>query len=186
MPSESHDRRFHGDADRLRAPERIALLEVDRVVDLSLGGEGLTRVLDVGSGTGVFAEAFFARGLEVSAIDANPALLEMARTRLPSVEFKTGQAEALPFPDDSFDLTFFGHVLHETDNPLGALREARRVSTARIVVLEWPYVEEDQGPPLEHRLEPASVFEWATQAGLVQVERLRLTHMDLYRMVPSG
>ena len=53
-----HERRFTGDVERLRAPERIARLEVDRVVNLCLEGTRVDNVLDVGTGSGIFAEAF--------------------------------------------------------------------------------------------------------------------------------
>ncbi|HTZ51502.1 MAG TPA: hypothetical protein VMF68_07580, partial [Spirochaetia bacterium] len=56
-----HGHRFHGGVERLRAPERLALMEVPRVVALSLDGGGFASVLDVGTGAGVFAEAFAAR-----------------------------------------------------------------------------------------------------------------------------
>jgi hypothetical protein len=72
--------------------------------------------------------------------------------------------------------------LHETDDPIGALSEARRVATVRVVVLEWPYMREEQGPPLEHRLSPEKVVKMARLAGLEQVEVLKLAHMDFYRM----
>jgi len=182
VPSDAHERRFHGDADRLRSPERLALLEVDRVIASSLQGLSVNRVLDVGTGTGIFAEAFQAEGLEVAAIDVNAMLLEKAQSQLPSVAFKIGQAEDIPFADDSFDLVFLGHVLHETDDPVKALEEARRVGTARVVVLEWPFRDEEHGPPLEHRLDPRLVMEMADRAGLAEVEHLPLSHMDLYRM----
>lgn len=181
MP-ESHERRFHGDPDRLRAPERIARLEVDRVVTLSLEGSNVFSVLDVGTGTGVFAEAFLGSGVEVSAIDANPDLLEMARSIVPGADFKVGRAEKIPYPDRTFDLAFLGHVLHETDDPVGGLKEAGRVSKVRVVVLEWPFVEEEHGPPLAHRLGPAKVIEMAAKAGLGEVDYLHLSHMDLYRI----
>jgi ubiquinone/menaquinone biosynthesis C-methylase UbiE len=138
--------------------------------------------LDVGTGTGIFAEAFQAEGLKVSAIDVNPTLLEKAQSQLPSVAFKIGQAEDIPFADDSFDLVFLGHVLHETDDPLKALKEAKRVAVGRVVVLEWPYRDEEHGPPIEHRLKPEVVSDMADRAGLVRFEHLPLNHMDLYRM----
>jgi 2-polyprenyl-3-methyl-5-hydroxy-6-metoxy-1,4-benzoquinol methylase len=71
MPEETNERRFRGEPDSLRSDERLALLEIDRVITLSIEGLGLERVLDVGTGTGVFAEAFAAKGLEVVGIDAN-------------------------------------------------------------------------------------------------------------------
>jgi ubiquinone/menaquinone biosynthesis C-methylase UbiE len=182
MPEVRHERRFHGEADRLRSAERIALLEVERVAARSVEGLTAHRVLDVGTGTGIFAQAFAARGYAVAGIDANGDLLKLALRFVPEGEFMEASAEAIPYGNGAFDLVFLGHVLHETDDPALALREARRVSTARVVVLEWPYLEEEHGPPLEHRLRPETIQDMARQAGLDRVERLRLTHMELYRM----
>ncbi len=182
MAQEPHERRFHGGAGHLRSAERLALLEVEHVVTLSVEGLAVRRVLDIGTGAGVFAEAFAARGYVVAGIDAYGSLLQVASQFVPGAEFKEATAEAIPYGDDAFDLAFLGHVLHETDDPVRALEEARRVSTARVVVLEWPYAEEKHGPPLEHRLRPEAVLEMAKRAGLGRVEHLRLTHMDLYRM----
>jgi ubiquinone/menaquinone biosynthesis C-methylase UbiE len=178
----THERRFDGPADRLRAADRIARLEVPRVLALSLDGLTATSVLDVGTGTGIFAEAFAAAGLAVTGIDTNAELLTIATGFAPAAQFKEAPAEQIPFPDSSFDLVFLGHVLHETDDPLAALREARRVARQRVAILEWPYREEQHGPPLAHRLSPATVADLAARAGLPQAETIRLEHMDFYRL----
>lgn len=48
-----HERRFNREIGRLRYPDRIALLEVKRVVDLALEGlKQIQSVLDVGTGSG--------------------------------------------------------------------------------------------------------------------------------------
>jgi ubiquinone/menaquinone biosynthesis C-methylase UbiE len=177
-----HERRFHGQADRLRSPERVTLLEVDRVVSLAVEGLRTPRVLDVGTGTGLFAEAFAAQGLVVAGIDANPGLLEIARQFVPGGEFKEGTAEAIPYGDAAFDLAFLGHVLHEADDPMAALAEARRVSSKRVTVLEWPYIQEELGPPLAHRINSAIVISMAKQVGFASVEHVRLNHMEFFRM----
>jgi ubiquinone/menaquinone biosynthesis C-methylase UbiE len=166
----------------LRSPHRTALLEIDRVVALVLEGLRATRVLDVGTGTGIFAEAFAAKGLVVAGIDANAGLLPTAKRFVPTGKFAQATAEAIPFGDEVFDLAFLGHVLHEADDPVAALKEARRVSTQRVAVLEWPYVEEEQGPPLAHRLSVDSVVSMARRAGFERAEHLKLAHMDLYRI----
>jgi ubiquinone/menaquinone biosynthesis C-methylase UbiE len=178
----NHERRFHGTADRLRDPDRIARLDVPRVVALSLAGLTATSLLDVGTGTGVFAEAFVAAGLAVTGIDTNADLLAVAREFAPAAQFREAAAEQIPFPDGSFDLVFLGHVLHETDDPLAALREARRVARQRVAVLEWPYRDEPSGPPLAHRVSPAAVADLAAGAGLSQVETIPLEHMDFYQL----
>ncbi len=179
-----NERRFHRDPDRLRAPERLARLEVDRVVDLCLEGITVRQALDVGTGTGVFAEAFVARGIETSGVDVNPDMVAAASAQVPAARFVTAPAEAPPFPDKAFDVVFLGHVLHETDDAVGALKEARRLARQRVVVLEWPYRDEEMGPPLHHRLSNEQVEQFARQAGFTHVEILPLEHMVAFRMNP--
>jgi ubiquinone/menaquinone biosynthesis C-methylase UbiE len=180
----SYKRRYAGGAERLRAPQRMVLLETVRVVQLCREGLSAATVLDVGTGSGVFAEAFVAAALRVTGIDPSAALLAQARELVPMAVFREGTAEDLPFPDASFDLVFLGHVLHETNDPLSALREARRVAAQRVAVFEWPYREEEQGPPLADRLQPDKILSLARQAGYLSIERLELARMDLYRLTP--
>ncbi len=176
-----HGRRYASSAERLRAPERVALLEVPRVLDLCLEGIIAKRMLDVGTGTGIFAEAFAGRGLDVTGIDPSPELLAVAR-RHAAGSFLQGTAEKLPFEDHSFDIVMMGHVLHETDDRAGALSEARRVARQRVAVLEWPYLTEDQGPPLAHRLQESEILSLARAAGFALIEKTALAHMHLYRL----
>lgn len=179
-----HERRFYGGAERLRTPERLALMEIARVVQLCVEGEDVSSVLDVGTGTGIFAEAFASRSLRVTGIDPNSELLDVARGLVPGGTFVEVVAEKLSFDDASFDLVFLGHVLYETENPDAALREARRVAKKRVAILEWPYRREEMGPPLEHRLQSARIVDLARNAGFTVVKRIELAHMDFYRLTP--
>jgi ubiquinone/menaquinone biosynthesis C-methylase UbiE len=166
----------------LRSPDRIELPEVERVVALCLEGSAAGTELDVGTGTGIFAEGFAAQGLAVTGIEANPAMVEAARRFVPQGCFELAPAEALPYPNDTFDLVFLGHVLHEADAPLASLRDVRRVGRLRVAVLEWPYRVEGHGPLLAHRLRPEAVVELAQTTGFQTVETLPLAHMMLYRL----
>jgi ubiquinone/menaquinone biosynthesis C-methylase UbiE len=179
-----HERRFQGKADRLRSDERLARLEVDRVVASCLEGLHIQSVLDVGVGTGIFAAAFAALGAAVTGIDPNRDLLELARRYVPRAELREATAEQLPFADDAFDLVFMGHVLHEVDDARKALTEARRVASMRVSILEWPYLSEEQGPPLAHRLAPETIEDMARSAGYRHIDRGSLTHMVLYHLLP--
>jgi ubiquinone/menaquinone biosynthesis C-methylase UbiE len=105
-----------------------------------------------------------------------------AKRLLPEGNFRVGSAEKIPYENGSFDLVFLGHVLHEADDPVAALREARRVMRQRVAILEWPYCDEPHGPPLAHRLSPATVGDLAARAGFQSVEALQLEHMDFYRL----
>ncbi len=175
-----HERRYHQGVERLRSPQRLALMEVEHVADLVLEGVEVGNMLDVGTGSGIFAEAFARRGLSVAGVDANPAMLEAARGFVPQGDFRLGQAESLPCADASFDLVFLGHVLHEADDPLKALREARRAARRRVAVFEWPNFDEGFGPPMAHRLEPGKVLSLAEQAGFAKVSTPPLAHMALF------
>jgi hypothetical protein len=77
-----------------------------------------------------------------------------------------------------------GLVLHESDEPLKVLSEARRVTRNRVGILEWIYREESFGPPLAHRVAPDALEQWVQAAGFLKVETLPLTHLVLYRLTP--
>ena len=89
------------------------------------GGLGGRRVLEVGCGTGRLAAALGERaGADVTAVDASPAMVERARAL--GVDARAARAEALPFPDASFDAVVMRMVVHLVDRP-AALAEAARV-----------------------------------------------------------
>jgi SAM-dependent methyltransferase len=76
---------------------------VMRALDLAPG----TRMLDVASGTGAVALRAAERGAVVTAVDISPQLLERARTAAReaglAIEFRTADAQRLPFAPGSFD-----------------------------------------------------------------------------------
>jgi ubiquinone/menaquinone biosynthesis C-methylase UbiE len=178
-----HDRRYKRAIERLRDPERLEPLEIDRVVNLSLEGlENVDSLLEIGVGSGVFAEAFATRGIIITGVDVNPAMLLEAQKFVPSGTFREAVAERLPFEGDVFDVSFMGLVLHETDDPLEALREARRVTSGRIVILEWPDEEQPIGPPRSDRFSEDKLYALARQAGFGTIKKTRLDMLVLYRL----
>ncbi|MBN1140159.1 MAG: class I SAM-dependent methyltransferase [Anaerolineae bacterium] len=179
------DHHFKGKAGRLRSRRRVRLLEVGRVVDLCLksivmGDIGIASVLDVGTGSGLFAEAFAQRGLRVAGVDASAEMVAAARQAVPQGIFRQAPAEELPFENNTLDLVFMGLVLHELDDAILGLREARRVARQRVAVLEWPYHLQIAGPPMSHRLPGARVRSLAREAGLGGVDAVELTNTVLY------
>ncbi len=175
-----HEHRFHGGVARLRSPERLAWLEVDRVVELSLQSGNIRRVLDIGTGSGIFAEAFAKSGLEVEGLDANPEMLAAARDLVADVHFQEGVAESLPYADGDFDLVFMGLLFHETDDRLKAMQEAARVARQRVAILEWPYQEQEIGPGLDERLTEHDIQKLAEQAGLMNLRVVPLQALVVY------
>lgn len=178
-----HEKRYSRTVERLRDPDRIARLEIERVINLALEDlKEAKTVLDVGTGSGLFAEHFAGRGLKVAGLDVNPEMLAAARQAVPDGTFREGVAEELPFPDAAFDLVFMGMLLHECDDGLAALKEARRVAVQRLAVLEWPDEEQPFGPPREHRLSPERIETLAQQAGFNEVRQTRLESLVVYRL----
>ena len=85
-----HERRYTATIERLRLPQRVELLEIDRVVDLVLADIEVKSVLDVGTGSGIFAEAFAKKGIAITGIDPNPDMLEAAKSFVPTGKFLKG------------------------------------------------------------------------------------------------
>ena len=85
-------------------------------------------VLDVAAGTGHVARRLAPHVRTVVALDATPAMLEQGREHAPpNVLFSHGDATALPFLDDSFDVVATRFAIHHFDDPQVQLAEMRRV-----------------------------------------------------------
>lgn len=178
-----HERRYNHGIDRLRNPKRLAMLEVNRVIQLLL--ENLpqaTGFLDIGTGSGVFAQKLAAPGLSVTAIDVSRPMLQTAKSYVPDAALNQAIAENLPFKNESFDVVFMGLVFHETDDRLTAMQEAYRVSRQRTAVLEWSYENLEVGPPLSDRVSPEQLTGHAHTAGFKQIETIHLENLVLYRL----
>jgi SAM-dependent methyltransferase len=90
------------------------------------------RVLDVGCGPGTITVDIATRVApgRVIGIDASSDVIEQAQrdaSGVDNVEFTTGDVYALDHPDASFDVVHAHQVLQHLPDPVGALREMRRV-----------------------------------------------------------
>ena len=82
-------------------------------------------VLDVGCGPGTITADIAARGATVVGIDA--AADVVAKARELGVDARVGDAYALDFADDTFDVVHSHQTLQHLARPVDALREMRRV-----------------------------------------------------------
>jgi demethylmenaquinone methyltransferase / 2-methoxy-6-polyprenyl-1,4-benzoquinol methylase len=116
----------------------------ERAVDLA---NSPAKALDVATGTGDLAIALRDRGAEVVGVDFAEKMLEIARKKAPAIEFRTGNALALEFPDDEFDAATVGFGARNFDDLDRGLSEMARVVKpgGRVVVLE---ITTPQRPPL--------------------------------------
>ncbi len=85
------------------------------------------RVLDVACGPGYVAAAAAARGAQAQGLDFSTAMIGVAGALHPHIAVAEGDAEDLPFPDNSFDAVVSNFGLHHVPRPEVALGEAHRV-----------------------------------------------------------
>jgi len=118
----------------------------DALVEYAQPKPGM-RVLDLASGTGEpaisLAMSVGSKG-HVTALDLSADLLEIAKGRaqargLQNLTFQQGDVHSLPFPDNSFDVATSRFGVMFFSDPVGALRELRRVlrPRARACFLAW-------------------------------------------------
>lgn len=81
-------------------------------------------LLDVGTGTGFALDMFNCKKI---GIDPSPKLLKKANSKVIK-----GKAEALPFPDKTFDIVMSITAVHHFDDIKKGLKEIRRVAKDRV------------------------------------------------------
>lgn len=113
-----------------------------------LAPPGGARWLDIGCGTGLFTELILdtRSAATVLGIDQAAAQIDHARRKpvAQRANFQVGDAQALPFPDSSFDIVVSALVINFIPDRPRALSEMRRVAHTRGVVAGyvWDFGEE--------------------------------------------
>ncbi len=89
-----------------------------------------SKLLEVGVGTGKNM-AYYPKGLQITAIDLTPGMLERAQKRAANlkldVDLRLGDVQALDYPGASFDTAVATFVLCSVPDPVLGLRELARV-----------------------------------------------------------
>ena len=111
---------------RRRAARETGLLPGRAALDVACGSGKLTAELAKLAGEG-----------RVVGLDFSPQMLEIARRAHPAIEFLEGDALNLPFEDSTFDASTIAFGLRNLADPIRGLREMRRVTSGRVVVLEF-------------------------------------------------
>jgi len=95
-------------------------------------------VLDVGCGTGEILSKIAAReGLTLAGIDLSPQMIGVAQQKLgKQADLRVGEAEKLPWPDNSFDVVLCLDSFHHYPHPRKVLAEMTRVakSAGRLIL----------------------------------------------------
>jgi SAM-dependent methyltransferase len=128
-------------------PENHELFE--QLLDLTRVGPGTT-LLDVACGSGYAAALAAARGAHVTGADIAPALLEIARERTPGGTFIEGEMDALPLPDEQFDVVTSVNGFQFALDPATAFAEAARVlvPNGRLAAATFAEPERNEGTAL--------------------------------------
>lgn len=82
------------------------------------------RILDLGCGRGAFGRYFLKKGFQVIGLDLSLGMLKQARNYFPVIY---GDAENIPFLDNSFDAVIGGGIIHHFPNPENLLNEVARI-----------------------------------------------------------
>ena len=131
---------------------------------------------DLGCGTGAISAALAPHVHHVHAVDASPAMLASARTRLaafPNVQVDEGALEALPLDDGVLDVAVLMLVLHHVSDPVRALREVHRVLRpgGRVLIGDMrPHTHERYREQMGHvwlGFDDHTLHDWLHAAGFV-------------------
>lgn len=117
---------------------RLCAHPVEQLLDAARVGPG-SRVLDVGTGTGAVAAAAYARRAEVTAVDAEPDMVEAAARSVPEADVRVAALPSLPFADDRFDAVVGNFVINHVGRPRAALAELHRLTRpgGRVALTTW-------------------------------------------------
>lgn len=132
-----------------------------------LGPASGEKILIDGCGTGSDL-AYLPRGLDVTAIDLTPAMVERTRRRAQAlgmrVDARVMNAQALELPGAGFDAVILHLILAVVPDPAAAIREAERVLKpgGRAVVFD-KWVPDDREPSLLRRAGNVVTSTFATE-----------------------
>lgn len=111
--------------------------------------QSITKILEIGCGTGALLTELPSQGrADTYGLDINPDFLELASRNAQEASLACGDGHAIPFQENSFDLTVCHFLLLWVDQPTSVLHEMARV-TRRGGVLA-ALAEPDYGGRIDH------------------------------------
>lgn len=140
------DNNLSGLVDRLSNPENPERKVIRRLLQ-ELKPQS---ILDVACGPATELQGYMEHAIPISytGLDKSQYMLDIASKRFPENTFVRGEAETLPFEDNSFDAVLLKHLLEHLESYEAAVKEATRVAKD-IVIIDF-----------FHRLLPVNIPVW--------------------------
>ncbi|MCK8115551.1 class I SAM-dependent methyltransferase [Anaerosoma tenue] len=164
--------------EKLNDPARFESLPPDLFFAALDVPDGASVIVEIGAGTGLFAEAIAKRAPEATVYVADIAEEAIEWMR----EHRAGVAEGrivpvlagethVPLDDAIADALFMINIHHEFVDTAASYREALRLLKpgGRLLVVDWAARETPKGPPQAVRATPSGLAECLKGAGFVDV-----------------
>jgi SAM-dependent methyltransferase len=163
--------------DKLNDPARLARMDPPRLW-AAAGIPDPSVIIEIGAGTGIFAEAFanFAPKATVYAVDTEPLMIGwMEAHRAPALGGRLvpllATDETVPLPNGMADVVFLIDLHHELAAPDATYAEVYRLLAAgrKVVVVDWLRDNQSGGPPQEIRASEAEIAATLERTGFKHV-----------------
>ncbi len=139
---------------------------------------------DIGAGSGFITQGLLARGVRVIAVDQSQEMLDVTSAKFAAakvgdarnVEYRLGDADALPIADETCDYVFANMYLHHTEIPSHAILEmARILKRGGALVITDADEHNFEFLRAEHHdrwlgFKRAEIQKWFAEAGLGEIE----------------
>jgi SAM-dependent methyltransferase len=140
-------------------------------------------VLDLGAGTGKLTATLLRLGLDVTAVEPDPAMLAELRRQLPSVRALPGSAEQISLPDGGADAVLVGQALHWFDLDRALPEIARVLTPGGVLAALWNVDDDRIGwvatlAEIGKRQSSVTLLRWREDAS--RQERLAAARADLF------
>lgn len=164
--------------ERLNNPKRLEILDLQRVIS-HFGLQRDMTLADIGTGTGLFAEAFLKLLPEAHcyALDIRHEAIEWIKSNRET--YKDGrlipklmEESKTPLEGKAVDFVFMITLHHELVEPVELMKECRRIlkSDGRLIIADWRKDDtEPGGAPLHHRIKPELAISHLEVAGFTDI-----------------
>jgi ubiquinone/menaquinone biosynthesis C-methylase UbiE len=172
---------MHGRGPLMDESRRRRIMNPEAILtDIGLSS-GLN-FMDVGCGEGFFtlpAARIVGSEGRVYGVDIDSERIDDLRAKaagegLTNVELKAGRAEEIVFCRGCADIVFFANVLHDFEEPVSVLKNARKMlkDQGKLVNLDWKKMDTPFGPPLSIRFDEPTATRLIEPCGF-KVETVR-------------